>query len=94
MQLLIPQLLPYLEKHDQGLKDDIEKTMKSDDPHDYSALVAILASAKFHNIMVAFAKEGDTNFQYKWQYMDMVCILFHFIRAQQDGIWELHLCTF
>ena len=74
------------------LKEEIEKTVKSDDQHDYSA---ILASAKFHNPMVAFAKERDTNFQYWWQYMDMVCILLlHFIRVQQDGIWELHLCTF
>ena len=41
---------------------DLEKTVISDDPHDYSALVAILAAAKFHNLMVAFAKERDTNF--------------------------------
>jgi len=24
----------------------------------------------------------------------MVCILLHFIRAQRDGIWELHTCSF
>ena len=30
-QLMIPQLMPYLEKHDQELKDDIENAVRSND---------------------------------------------------------------
>ena len=93
-QLLIPQLMPYLQEHDQELEDDIENAVRSNDPQDYSALVVILASAKFHTHMTAFAQDRDPNFQFWWQYMDMVCILLRFIRAQRDGLWELHIVTF
>ena len=29
-----------------------------------------------------------------WQYMGMVSILFLFIRAQRDGVWDLYLYAF
>lgn len=93
-QLLIPQLLEYLEELDQGLKDDIENAVRSNEPDDYSALIAILASAKFRTHLSTFAQDQDPNFQFWWQYMNMVCILLRFIRAQRDGLWDLHVVTF
>lgn len=34
------------------------------------------------------------NLQYWLQYVDMVCILLLFTKAQSDGIWEFHLYVF
>jgi hypothetical protein len=95
-QLVLPQLLPYIEKKDHELKKDILKAARSDAPQDYDALVTTLASTRFCNLMAEFvlSKEQDVNFQYWWQYMNMVCILLLFIRAQRDGLWELHLYAF
>ena len=44
--------------------------------------------------LIAVKKEKNPNFQYWLQYMDMVCILLLFIRAQREGIWDPHLYAF
>ena len=45
------------------------------------------------NAFVA-SKGNDTNFRYWWSYMQMVQILLLFIRAQRDGVWNLHIHAF
>ena len=85
-----------METEDSRLKDELLKTARLDESDDYDTLVTTLAFSRFRNILSAFilSKEHDVNFQYWWQYMHMVCVLLMFIRAQRDGIWELHLCAF
>ena len=95
-RLVLPQLLPYIENEDQQLTEDIVKAARLDTPDALDFLVTSMASAQFCNIMASFiaSKEHDVNFQYWWKYMDMVCILLMFIRAQCYGLWELHLYSF
>lgn len=95
-QLLLPQLLSYLEEHDHILKEDLVKMAQSNEPQQYDDLVTILSSASFQNCLHAFvlSKSEDINFQYWWNYMKMVNILLLFIRAQRDGLWDLHLFAF
>ncbi len=95
-QLLLPQVMSYIDEQDGDLKDDIVNAAKSDEPHGCDVLVTILTSADFCNHMDSFLRDkaDDLNFQYWWQYMNMVCILLRFIRAQRDGLWDLHLSAF
>ena len=46
--------------------------------------------------MATFVGKGkrDQNFIYWWNYLNMVSRLLSFIRAQQQGLWGLHLETF
>ena len=96
-QLLLPQFLDYLDVHDKDLKEYLLDNSQSDDINDYDELVAILTSIRCREQMESFVlsnTEVNSNFQYWWQYMDMVCVLLLFIMAQRDGIWDLHLYAF
>ena len=95
-QLVLPQLLTYIEKEDHELKEDLLNAARLDDPQGYDTLVTTLASTRFCNHMTEFvlSKEKHVNFQYWWQYMNMVCILLMFFGAQLEGRWELHLYAF
>ena len=94
-ELLLPQLLTFLHDHDRELEKTITDLSLS--KADHNDLVDIVLSARFQDQMEAFVNtntEQNPNFQYWWQYIEMVIILLMFIRAQQDGIWELHLFAF
>ena len=95
-QLLFPQLMDYFEEKDRDLKEELLNTARPDGLQDYDALATSLASTRFRNCMAEFvqSKDENVNFQYWWQYMNMVCILLLFIRAQRDCLWELHLYAF
>ena len=50
-------------------------------------------SALFHDFIDTKEKE-NVNFAFWLGYMEMVSIWLMFIRAQRDGLWELHLQSF
>ena len=39
-------------------------------------------------------KNENPDIKFWWNYMEMVNILLYFIRAQRDGLWDLHLFSF
>jgi len=43
--------------------------------------------------ITAVKKEKNPNLEHWWQYMEMFCILL-FVRAQREGMWDLHLYAF
>jgi len=92
-QLLMPQFRRYLEEKD---RETCEALTKATETKDHDTLLAITSSFGFRQHVVAFAetKQSDKNFTYWWNYMGMVSVLLGFIRAQREGIWELHLATF
>ena len=60
-------------------------------------MLGLLSSGRQRKVLaslIAVKKEKDPNLQYWLQYMDMVCILLLFIRAQREEIWDLHLYAF
>ena len=44
--------------------------------------------------LITIKKKTNPNLEYWWQYMEMVCILPPFVRAQREKIWDLHLFAF
>lgn len=95
-QILILQFLTTLQESNTVLKEELVKMAQSDEPDQYESLVTHLASASFRNCLDDFisSKCEDVNFLYWWNYMKMVHTLLLFIRAQRDGLWELHLYAF
>lgn len=90
-RMLIPELLSFLGDRNPDLKEPLEKT-KTGPPED---LVTLLASKEFEAATEAYFSANDNpNFKFWWGYMQMVHILLLFIRAQRDGIWDLHLYAF
>ena len=46
--------------------------------------------------MAEFAKKKEANnplFKFVWRYMQMVLLIYNFIHATRDGLWELHLSS-
>ena len=43
------------------------------------------------NYFITQRGEENVNFSYWWSYVEMVETLLHFIRAERDGIWVLHV---
>ena len=93
-QLLLPKLLVYLEEKDNELS--LEKSVQSNKEEDFLKLLDLVSSDKFRTALhpfIAFKKEKNPNLEYWWQYMEMVSILL-FVRAQREGMWDLHLYAF
>lgn len=89
-QLLLPQLQSYVTENNTELADDLTE-------HVVVVLVNTLTSLKFRELMDRFItnlKQDNPNAQFWWHYMEMVSILLLFIRAQRDGLWDLHLYAF
>ena len=95
-QLLLPELSNYLQDKNPYLRNQMVELAQLDDSENVDQLVAMLSSPQFQNEMSSFlaSHEEDATFQYWWQYMEMVCILLRFIRADREGIWNLHLESF
>jgi hypothetical protein len=93
-QILLPRFLDYLHSEDRELKQMIEK---ADSEEDDQELIDILSAQRFRELLCKFRdNHGDTdpNFMLWWEYIKMVQVLLMFIRAQRDGIWDLHLVAF
>lgn len=96
-QLLLPQLLVYLEEKDDELKQSLEKSIQSNKEEDFLKLLDLVSSDRYCTVLssfIAVRKEKNPNLEYWWQYMEMVCILLLFVRAQREGMWDLHLYAF
>ena len=54
-------------------------------------------SCRYQALLSSFIttkKDKNPIFEYWWNYMEMVRILLLFIRAQREGLWQLHLYAF
>ncbi|MES9881882.1 MAG: hypothetical protein ABW185_13470, partial [Sedimenticola sp.] len=92
-EIVLPQFLEYLQIEGTDLKHDIEEAEKS--PND-DCLTNILSTKRFRNALSEFGESHatDSNFMLWWEYLNMVRVLLMFIRAQRDGLWDLHLTAF
>ena len=78
----------------QELRQSLEKSVQSNKEEDFLKLLDLVSSDKFRTALhsfIAFKKEKNPNLEYWWQYMEMVSILLLFVRAQREGMWDLHL---
>ena len=95
---LLPKLYSYLEELDKDYKTDLlESVQEYDTSCSVDTLTNILASDTFKRHMDNFVdhiKNENPNIKFWWNYMEMVNILLYFIRAQRDGLWDLHLFSF
>lgn len=89
----ILKLVSYLDGEDADLNELISATICQDD---YKALLSVLGSSRFQNILAAFvsSRNVDPNFKFWWMYIEMVNILLRFTKAQRDGLWDLHFSAF
>lgn len=63
---------------------------------EHQAMLATLESNKFLETMADFDQEKEANnplFKFVRRYMQMVLLIYTFIRATRDGLWELHLSS-
>jgi hypothetical protein len=92
-QIVIPQFQSYLEERDPQTCHALVKAM---DDEDYDTLLLISEAQDFNQHIADFAKakQDDKNSIYWWNYMRMESLLLSFIRAQREGLWELHLAAF
>ena len=96
-QLLLPKLLQFFEEYDNDLRLDLDVVDSSETPHDLEEIINTLTTQKFRIAMEEFVMglcENNPTGQFWWLYMEMVGILLLHIRAQRDGIWNLHLDAF
>ncbi|KAL9970877.1 hypothetical protein ACROYT_G023330 [Oculina patagonica] len=89
----------YNDKEEKGneLKQSLEKSVQSKTEGEFLNLLALLSSGRYRELLpsfIAVKKEKNPNLQYWLQYMEMVLFLLLFIRAQREGIWDLHLYAF
>jgi len=83
-----------LEEDDKEMKQSLEKTVQTNKEEDFLKLLDLVSSDRFRTALyslIAIKKEKNPNFEYWWQYMEMVCILLLFVIAQREGMWDLHL---
>ena len=88
-QLLLPQLMNYLQEHNSDLRRRLLSLAHLDATAENGELVTILTTETCHKHMARFvemSKGRNPNCQFWWQYMQMVNVLLLVIRAQRDGI--------
>ena len=89
----MPQLLQFIQQENAQLSEEIKRKSGNDDT--FEDLISLLASSGFQKLMDEFvASNKNPNFKFWWEYIQMAEILLHFICAQQNGNWELHLFAF
>ena len=91
------ELFVYLEEKDNELKQSLEKSVRTNKDKDFLKLLDLVSSDKFRTALysfIAIKKEKNPNLKCWWRYMEMVGILLLFVKAQIEGIWELHLFAF
>ena len=60
-------------------------------------IIDLIKQDRLQETLTTFVEERcreNVNFQFWWDYMNMVATLLMFIRAQREGNWELHLESF
>ena len=75
----------------------ISSDVRTNDSNYFDELISTLVSQTFRDAMDTFMKKfykDNPTTKFWWQYMQMVGILLQHIRAQRDGIWDLHLDAF
>ncbi|CAH3188967.1 unnamed protein product [Porites lobata] len=96
-QLILPQVLAFIAEKDNELKQNLERSVQSNSKEEYLKLLDLLSSTRYQALLSSFIttkKDQNPNFEYWWNYMEMVRILLLFIRAQREGLWQLHLYAF
>ena len=96
-QLILPQVLAFIAEKDNELKQNLERSVQSNSKEEYLKLLDLLSSTRYQALLSSFIttkKDKNPNFEYWWNYMEMVRILLLFIRAQREELWQLHLCAF
>ena len=96
-QLILPQVLAFIAEKDNDLKQNLERSVQSNSKEEYLKLLDLLSSTRYQALLSSFIttkKDKNPNFEYWWNYMEMVRILLLFIRAQREGLWQLHLYAF
>ncbi|CAH3018507.1 unnamed protein product [Porites evermanni] len=96
-QLILPQVLAFIAEKDNELKQNLERSVQSNSKEEYLKLLDLLSSTRYQALLSSFIttkKDKNPNFEYWWNYMEMVRILLLFIRAQREGLWQLHLYAF
>ena len=79
------------------LQQNLETYTKSDVKEDFEKMCDVLSSDTYNALQSSFIaskKDANPNFQFWWQYTEMVQILLLFTRAQREGKWGLHLYAF
>jgi len=91
-RILTQKLLTFIRNRDHDLEKEIQNNLSS---NDIDGVVSLVANKDFRETVDAFVASNDNpNFQFWWTYVEMVQILLLFIRAQTDGLWQLHLHAF
>lgn len=91
-RILLPQLQSFIGQNNQQLNRKMEAVVADDNVQN---LITLLETKDFRDAVNAFvASKDNANFQFWWSYMQMVEVLLLYIRAQRDGIWNLHLHAF
>jgi uncharacterized protein YdcH (DUF465 family) len=92
-ELLMPQLMQYLEQNKPQLKQKIEEADSADDN---IPLLSVFDTQDFHDAVQGFctAHASNANFKMWFSYLEMISILLLFTRADRDGLWDLHMSSF
>ena len=96
-QLILPQVLAFIVEKDNELKQNLERSVQSNSKEDYLTLLDLLSSTRYQALLSSFIttkKDKNPNFEYWWNYIEMVRILLLFIRAQREGLWQLYRYAF
>ena len=97
-QLLLPHWTFCLFGREGQRAETKSREVSSDNKEeDFLKLLDLVSPDKFRTVLysfIAIKKEKNPNLKYWWQNMEMVGILLLFVKAQIEGIWELHLFAF
>ena len=85
-QILVPSLLAFCKEHGRKYHDDIALVI-DDKSDNIVKLLSLLAEERFQSVLSSFIdmRSENVNFDFWWNYMQMVEILQLFISAQRDG---------
>ena len=106
LRILWPQFLEWLAEQQLQIDSSVEERIKRlvalvEERDDIDKIVEtfneVKAAMKTSNVlplMQEFQASRSPTVKYWQQYLDMVSILLHFIRAEREGDWQLHLSAF
>ena len=94
-RLLVPLLLKFCKTINVDLALQISRLLSSE--QNVNDLITCLKSPQFQTVYDEFLTQTcqeNVNFQFWWNYMEMIFILLDFTCAQREGDWELYLDSF
>ena len=92
---MVPLLLKFCKTINVDLALQISRLLSSE--QNVNDLITCLKSPQFQTVYDEFLTQKcqeNVNFQFWWNYMEMIFILLDFTRAQREGDWELYLDSF